>query len=46
MCRVYAFGAFKRWSCVCREAVLSVAEVADEGAQIGYEILGDEEFER
>ncbi len=28
------------------EAVLSVAEVADEGAKIGYEILGDEEFER
>ena len=28
------------------EAVLSVAEVADEGARIGYEMLGDEEFER
>jgi len=28
------------------EAVLNVAEVADEGAKIGYEILGDEEFER
>ena len=28
------------------EAVLSVAEVADEGARIGYEMLGEEEFER
>ena len=28
------------------EAVLSVAEADDEGAKIGDEILGDEEFER
>ena len=28
------------------EAVMSVAKVADEGARIGYEMLGDEEFER